>query len=127
MENLHEIDVFNLIGEPGITRLVAAFYKRVPLDSILGPMYPANDFAAAEERLRDYLIYRLGGPQRYVEQRGHPRLRARHAPFQIDPNARDRWMQLMREAMMEVALPGEAEQFLRKFLDGMSTFLINRD
>jgi len=122
---LQEVDVYNLIGEAGMTRLVAAFYRRIPKDDVLGPMYPPNDLIAAEQRLRDFLIYRLGGPQRYIEQRGHPRLRARHAPFQINQAARDRWMHLMNEAMAETGLPSEAEQFLRTFLEGMSTFLIN--
>jgi len=122
---LQEIDVFNLIGEPGITRLVAAFYRQVPQDPILGPMYPPDDLAAAESRLRDFLIYRLGGSPRYIEQRGHPRLRMRHAPFKITHAARDRWMELMRAAMAETRLPSEADQFLREFLDGMATFLIN--
>jgi hemoglobin len=124
-ERLQEIDVYKLIGEAGITKLVAAFYRRVPEDDVLGPMYPPNDLVAAEQRLRDFLIYRLGGPQRYIEQRGHPRLRARHMPFKINQTARDRWMQLMSEAMDETSLPPEAEQFLRTFLEGMSTFLIN--
>jgi hemoglobin len=124
-ERLQEIDIYNLIGEDGVTKLVAAFYRRVPEDDVLGPMYPPDDFVAAEQRLRDFLIYRLGGPQRYIEQRGHPRLRARHMPFKINQTARDRWMQLMSEAMDETSLPPEAEQFLRTFLEGMSTFLIN--
>jgi len=124
---LQEIDVYNLIGEAGVEKLVAAFYRRVPQDDILGPMYPPNDLPNAELRLRDFVIYRLGGPQRYIEQRGHPRLRARHMPFQINQAARDRWMQLMSDAMTETALPPEAEQFLRTFLEGMSTFLINHE
>jgi hemoglobin len=125
-QTLQEIDVYNLIGEPGIARLVAAFYRRVPEDPVLGPMYPPNDLVAAEQRLRDFLVYRLGGPQRYIEQRGHPRLRARHSPFAINQTARDRWMHLMNEALAETQLPPEAEQFLRTFLEGMSTFLINQ-
>ena len=122
---MQEIDVYNLVGESGIAQLVAAFYRRVPQDDILGPMYPPDDLANAEQRLRDFMIYRLGGPPRYLEQRGHPRLRARHAPFKINQAARDRWMKLMSEAMTETGLAPEAEQFLRTFLDGMSTFLIN--
>ena len=125
-EELQEIDVYNLIGEDGIASLVAAFYRRVPADDVLGPMYPPHDLAAAEQRLRDFLIYRLGGPQRYIEQRGHPRLRARHLPFKINQTARNRWMQLMNEAMAETRLVPEAEQFLRTFLEGMSTFLIKQ-
>jgi hemoglobin len=123
---VQEIDVYALIGEEGFARLTAAFYRRVPHDEILRPMYPAHDLAGAEQRLRDFLVGRLGGPTRYIEQRGHPRLRARHAPFTIDQAARDRWLALMNEALEEAALPAEAERFLRTFLDEMSTFMINR-
>jgi hemoglobin len=120
-----EVDVYSLIGEPGFARLTAAFYRRVPQDDILGPMYPAHDLEGAEQRLRDFLVGRLGGPPRYTEERGHPRLRARHAPFHIDQAARDRWLTLMNEALEEAALPVEAGQFLRTFLDEISAFLIN--
>ncbi len=123
---MQEVEVYSVIGGEGFTRLVGAFYRQVPQDDILGPMYPSHDLQGAEERLRDFLTYRFGGPQTYIEQRGHPRLRARHAPFAIDQAARDRWMQLMNNAFGEAALPEEAEQVLRKFFDGMSSFMINR-
>lgn len=121
-----ESEVYSIIGAEGFSCLVAAFYRQVPKDEFLGPMYPAQDLEGAEQRLRDFLIYRFGGPQSYIEQRGHPRLRARHFPFSINQTARDRWMKLMNNALAEAALPIEAEQVLRKFLDGMSTFMINR-
>ena len=82
--------VFASIGEEGFARLIRAFYAQVPDDPILGAMYPKDDLAGAEQRLRDFLIGRFGGPQRYVEQRGHPRLRMRHMPFAIDTAARNR-------------------------------------
>jgi hemoglobin len=123
---MQEVEVYSVIGAEGFTRLVGAFYRQVPQDDILGPMYPPHDLQGAAERLRDFLTYRFGGPQTYIEQRGHPRLRARHAPFAIDQAARDRWMQLMNNAFGEAALPEEAEQVLRKFFDGMSSFMINR-
>ena len=63
---------------------------------------------------------------RYVEQRGHPRLRMRHAPFAIDVAARDRWVMLMEEALAETALPPEADAALRKFFHESATFMINR-
>jgi hemoglobin len=123
---VQEQDVYAVVGEPGIARVVAAFYRRVPADDVLGPMYPPDDLEGAEQRLRDFLIYRFGGPQRYIEQRGHPRLRARHGRFPIDARARDRWMQLMTEALAEAGLPAEAERVMRSFLDGIATFLMNR-
>ena len=122
---MQEQDVYAQVGEPGITRVVAAFYRRVPGDEVLGPMYPSEDLEGAEQRLRDFLIYRFGGPQRYIEQRGHPRLRARHGRFAIDVRARDRWMRLMTEALAEAGLPAEVEDVMRTFLDGIATFLIN--
>ena len=105
---------------------MAAFYRRVPHDDVLGPMYPPDDLAAAEERLRDFLIYRFGGPQRYIEERGHPRLRMRHGRFPIDVRARDRWMQLMSDAIAEAELPADVENIMATFLGGIATFLINR-
>ncbi len=120
------MNLYSLIGERGFARLVAAFYRQVPQDDILGRMYPPEDLAGAEERLRDFLIGRFGGPQRYIERRGHPRLRMRHAPFHIDQAARDRWMALMDRAFAEAALPAEAEGFLREFLSQTATFMINQ-
>ncbi|MBZ5695247.1 MAG: globin [Acidobacteriia bacterium] len=123
---MEETDIYSIIGEDGFARLVAAFYRQVPQDDILGKMYPEEDRAGAEQRLRDFLIYRFGGPQRYIAERGHPMLRARHIPFRIDQAARDRWMRLMSNAFAEAALPAEAEQFLRAFFEQMATFMINQ-
>ncbi len=119
-------DIYSLIGEDGFRRLIAAFYRQVPQDDVLGPMYPAGDLAGAEDRLREFLVFRFGGPPRYLEQRGHPRLRMRHIPFAIDRAARDRWMQLMSNALAEAALPPEAEAVLREFFEGTATFMMNR-
>jgi hemoglobin len=123
---MEETSIFPLIGEEGFTRLTAAFYRQVPGDDILSAMYPKEDIAGAERRLRDFLIYRFGGPEKYIVERGHPRLRARHLPFIIDQAARDRWMQLMDKAFAEAALPPEAEQLLRSFFGQMATFMINK-
>jgi hemoglobin len=123
---VEENEVYTAIGRDGFERLISAFYRRIPDDDILGPMYRGRDLAAAEQRLLGFLIYRFGGPQDYIEQRGHPRLRMRHAPFFINQNARDRWMRLMREALDESALPPEPLEVLRGFFDSTSTFLINR-
>ena len=122
---MDEAQIYSTIGEEGFIRLVRAFYRQVPGDDILGKMYPERDRAAAEQRLRDFLIYRFGGSERYIGQRGHPRLRARHLPLEIDQAARDRWIELMNRALSEAALPPEVEQCLRMFFEQVSTFLIN--
>ncbi len=118
--------IYARIGEAGITRLIAAFYRQVPRDEILAPMYPEADLEGAERRLRDFLIFRFGGPSRYLEQRGHPRLRMRHALFPIDQVARDRWVSLMERAIDQIALPAPEADALRAFFHDVATFLINR-
>ena len=123
---MDELDVYAAIGEDGFRRLIAAFYRQVPGDEILGPMYPARDLAGAEQRLCDFLIGRFGGPQRYIEQRGHPRLRMRHMPFAVNAAARERWLQLMTNALDEVKLPEDVDALLREFFDGVSAMLVNR-
>jgi hemoglobin len=123
--DLLDTNVYDLIGDDGFARLVAAFFRRVPADHVLGRMYPQHDLAGAEWRLREFLIGRFGGPMRYVNEWGHPRLRMRHAPFTIDVAARDRWVRLMDEALAEVALPPVAEGALRKFFGESATFMIN--
>ena len=121
-----EEDIYQRIGEEGFTRLIRSFYAHVPDDPILGLMYPQDDLAAAEQRLRDFLIGRFGGPQRYIEQRGHPRLRMRHMPFAIDTAARNQWVMLMDRALDEARFPEDVAVLLREFFHGMATFMINR-
>jgi hemoglobin len=122
---LSEGEIYARIGEEGFQRLVAAFYAQVPGDDVLGPMYPRHDLAGAEERLRDFLVGRFGGPRRYEEMRGHPRLRMRHMPFRLDQRARDRWVALMDRALDQAELPADAVSLLRQFFHHMATFLMN--
>ncbi len=121
-----EHELYARIGEAGFERLVRGFYARVRLDELLAPMYPEHDWEGAEGRLRDFLVGRLGGPPRYVEARGHPRLRMRHAPFAIDWRARDRWLELMGASLDEAGLGDEERAFLRGFFEQVATFLLNR-
>ena len=123
---MEEHEVYAAIGDEGFERLIAAFYKQIPQDDILGPMYRGRDLAGAEERLRGFLIYRFGGPQTYIENRGHPRLRMRHVPFVIDQAARNRWMQLMRAALVETNLPPEPAAVLLRFFESTATAMINQ-
>lgn len=119
--------LYDVIGEQGIAGLTASFYRQVPQDATLAPMYPGDALAASEMHLREFLIFRFGGPRRYIEQRGHPRLRMRHAPFPIDQTARDAWVALMNRAIAEMAFSPQVRQVLRSFFHEVATFLINRD
>lgn len=123
---MEENEIYSVLGEEGFTRLVGSFYRQVAIDDILGPLYPEGDFVGAEERLRNFLIFRFGGPQHYIEQRGHPRLRMRHAPFPVNQAARDRWMKLMEKALAEVEMPQEAKQMLRSYFESTATAMMNR-
>lgn len=125
-EKTAEEDIYQLIGEEGFARLVGAFYRQIPADDILGPMYPKHDLAGAEERLRDFLKFRFGGPMDYLEKRGHPRLRMRHARFAVNEAARNRWVEIMDRALEEAQLPAGAVATLREFFHNTATFLQNR-
>jgi hemoglobin len=86
-------------GEETFTELVHRFYQGVHDDPLLRPMYPEEDLGPAEERLRLFLMQYWGGPRTYSDERGHPRLRMRHAPFAVTPAARDAWLRHMRDAV----------------------------
>lgn len=119
-------DFFEKVG--GIqffTDLVRDFYRQVPADPILGPMYPLADMEGAETRLRLFLIQYWGGPADYHELRGHPRLRMRHMEFAIDKTARDHWISLMTNAVKLQKLPAELEKELMEYLQQTARILIN--
>lgn len=87
-------------GADFFTRLVDHFYAGVVTDEVLWPLYPdQSDLDGAKERLTLFLIQYWGGPQTYMEKRGHPRLRLRHMPFHIGPLERDRWLVHMAAAV----------------------------
>ncbi|MCH2025145.1 MAG: globin [Verrucomicrobiales bacterium] len=118
-------EVYQQIGEEGLNNLVSAFYKRVKEDDLLSPMYPNDDWEGAQERLADFLIYRCGGSQKYIEERGHPRLRMRHMPFHIGTAERDRWLKLMGEAMDETGVKPPASELLSEFFVQTADFMRN--
>ena len=119
-------DIFALIGHEGFARLVAGFYKRVATDDILRPMYPEEDLEPAARRLQLFLEQYFGGPTTYLQERGHPRLRARHMPFAIDQNARDRWLEHMLAALNEANFDAQVQHIMEEYLQNAATFLINR-
>ncbi len=119
-------DVYARLGEAGFDRLVAAFYERVKTDDLIGRMYPPEDWEGAKVRLRDFLIQRFGGPTRYSDQRGHPRLRMRHAPFSIGPAERDRWLELMQGAIKTCDLDPDVATILWPYLVSTADHMMNR-
>jgi hemoglobin len=103
-------------GEETFRRLVAAFYAGVADDPVLRPLYPEEDLGPAAERLRLFLIQYWGGPTTYSQQRGHPRLRMRHAPFTVGTAQRDAWLRHMRAALDSLALPAAYDRALWDYL-----------
>ena len=103
-------------GEATFRQLVAHFYAGVRDDPVLRPLYPEEDLAPAQERLTLFLIQYWGGPSDYSEQRGHPRLRMRHAPFVVGPPERDAWLTHMRAAVDALDLPADLQDPLWQYL-----------
>ncbi len=123
---MDELAIGKELGEEGFTKLVAEFYSRVRADDLLGPMYPQDDWEGAEKRLRDFLIFRFGVNDRYIQERGHPRLGMRHAPFGIGLAERDRWLELMRASLDKVDVSESVSKDLFAFLGQVAEFLRNR-
>ncbi|WP_066363581.1 globin [Herbidospora mongoliensis] len=112
-------------GEETFNRLVHRFYEGVREDPLLKPLYPADDFEGAEDRLRMFLVQYWGGPNTYSVERGHPRLRMRHAPFVIGEAERDAWLKHMGDAVNELGLPAEQESKLWQYLVYAAQSLVN--
>lgn len=127
METIPESEIYTRLGEGGFDRLIAAFYARVRQDDVIGPLYPPDEWEAAQSRLRDFLIQRFGGPATYSETRGHPRLRMRHGPFSIGPAERDRWLELMRDAMLETGIEPAVAATMWPYFVSTANFMMNRD
>ena len=113
-------------GEETFRRLVHHFYAGVAEDPLLRPLYPEPDLAGAEERLRMFLVQYWGGPRTYQEQRGHPRLRMRHAPFAIGIAERDAWLRHMRAAVDSLDLPESAAVVLWDYLEMAAHSMVNQ-
>ena len=121
-----EVTFFDAVGgEPTFRRLVHTFYEGVAADPILRPLYPEEDLGPAEERFRLFLIQYWGGPRTYSENRGHPRLRMRHAPYPVTPTAKDHWLRHFRAALDEVALPPEQDAQFWDYVTHAAQFMVN--
>lgn len=112
-------------GRPTFERLVTEFYRGVADDPVLKPMYPEEDLGPASERLLLFLEQYWGGPSTYSETRGHPRLRMRHMPFRVNPDARDRWLLHMRAAVDTLGLSPLHEAELWSYLERAAHAMVN--
>lgn len=115
------------VGAEKLTKMVAGFYRRVRTDELLSPMYDAEDWAGAEDRLRSFLFFRFGGPANYLMERGHPRLRVRHLPFSIGEPERRRWLDLMANAMSEAEIPADPAAIMKPFFEQVANAMVNRE
>jgi hemoglobin len=111
-------------GSAFFTNLIGSFYAKVATDPILRPMYP-QDLTGAEWRLRAFLEQYWGGPTDYSDERGHPRLRMRHADFAIDTAARTRWIELMGQAVAEQNMAAAQEVELWRYLTSAAIAMQN--
>jgi hemoglobin len=113
-------------GAPVFRALVAHFYAGVRTDPVLAPLYPQDDWDGAETRLRSFLEQYWGGPTTYSQERGHPRLRMRHAPFAIGAAERDAWLTHMRAAVDSLDLSAEHDAALWGYLEMAAMSMQNR-
>ena len=105
--------------------IVSRFYAGVAEDEILRPLYPEEDLAPAEERFLLFLVQYWGGPTTYSDTRGHPRLRMRHAPFAVTPEAKDRWLVHFRAGLDAVELTAEQDAQFWAYVEHAAQFMVN--
>jgi hemoglobin len=121
-------EVFDRVG--GIAffeRLVERFYAGVETDPVLLRLYPTpDDLSGARRHLTLFLAQYWGGPATYSEERGHPRLRMRHAPFEIGPEERDHWLAHMREAIVELDPEPDVREALEAYFEMAAESMRNR-
>lgn len=126
MTHPEELSIYEMAGgQPVFERLVNHFYDKIAQDAYLRPMFPA-DLEPGKRWQQLFLIQYFGGPADYIAQRGHPRLRMRHAPFPIDEEAAHRWLTYMLEAIDEVGIPEPARTAMRQYFERAAPFMINQ-
>ncbi len=112
-------------GHETFVKLVERFYEGVATDPVLKPMYPADDWDGAVRRLTMFLEQYWGGPGTYSAERGHPRLRMRHNPFKVNPDARDRWLAHMKVAVDALELAPLDREVLWDYLERAAHAMVN--
>lgn len=114
-------------GSPTIRGIVRRFYEGVAEDEVLRPMYPEEDLTAAQDRFAMFLEQYWGGPTAYSDQRGHPRLRMRHAPFDVTPTARDHWLRHFRAGLDGASLTAEQDAQFWDYVMHAAQFMVNAE
>jgi len=113
-------------GEKNFLELTRRFYENVSKNPVLKPMYPEDDMAGAERRLRMFLEQYWGGPNTYSQERGHPRLRMRHMPFYISKVEHDAWLQCMHAALIDLEMAEEMKEELWTYFQYAANSMINQ-
>ena len=113
-------------GYPTIAKIVATFYAGVAEDEVLRRIYPEDDLGPAQERFTMFLVQYWGGPTTYSNERGHPRLRMRHAPFAIGPEERDHWLSHMRAAVASLEPEPDIRRALEEYFETAAESMRNR-
>ena len=112
-------------GIETIRKIVTMFYEGVATDEVLRPMYPEEDLGPAAERFTLFLAQYWGGPTTYSDNRGHPRLRMRHAPFKVTPTARDHWLRCFRAGLDAANLTPEQDAQFWDYVTHAAQFMVN--
>ncbi|MBN2639643.1 MAG: globin [Bacteroidales bacterium] len=121
-----EISIYEKIGDENIKKLIHDFYTEIKEDELLSPMYE-GDFEGAENRLYMFMVQYLGGPTTYSEQRGHPALRRRHAPYPVEDDTIKHWLRNMQVALSKSVIDDEHKNFLWEYFQKTADFLRNRN
>lgn len=118
--------IYDEIGSEAFEQLVSHFYALVSINPVIAPMYPKDDLHGAALRLKMFLEQYWGGPTTYTEERGHPRLRMRHAEFHIDSAARDAWLVCMKDAVNGLEIADDLKAELWNYMELAANSMVNQ-
>jgi len=117
-------ELFGILGEEKIREMLRIHYSHLE-ESSVRDLFP-QDMEEASQKAADFFIQVMGGPPYYAQKYGPPRMRARHMPFPISPEARNIWLACFRKALDELPFPEENRAEFDEFLDSFSNWMINR-
>lgn len=123
MENTKTL--YEIIGDDRLQQLINSFYARVFESPIIGSLFNQTDQETIKDKQYRFLTQFLGGPPRYIEKYGHPRMRMRHMPHKITLEAKDEWLKLMRASINELDLTPELKEALYNCFPKIAQHMVN--
>ena len=121
----HAKTLYELVGDARLQTLISSFYAKVFENPVIGPLFNQTDADTIKDKQYCFLSQFLGGPQRYAQKYGPPKMRRRHAPHAITTEAKDEWLKLMKASVYELDLPDHLKEALYNCFPLVAQHMVN--